>query len=69
MPRQIPFTQPVLFTLYNQSVYSLYSRVPQLFLPYGIYIMNWDELHGKYENFNECAVHYLFLTHDSATQL
>ena len=51
------------------SVYSPYSRVSQLFLPYGIYIMNWDELHGKYENFNECTVHYLSLTHDPVTEL
>ena len=50
------------------SIYSPYSRVSQLFLPYGIYIMNWDELHGKYENFNECTVHYLSLTRDPVTE-
>ena len=50
------------------SVYSPYSRVSQLFLSYGINIMNWDELHGKYENFNECTVHYLFLTRDPVTE-
>ena len=46
--RQIPFIHPAPFTFYPNIILYIYTKVFQLFLPYGIYIVFQYSLHLSY---------------------
>ena len=40
-----PFHLPALFTLYHQINFLIYTKLFQIFLPCGIYIVSWNFVH------------------------
>ena len=45
-----PFHPPALFTPYKKINFYIYTKLLQLFLPYGVYALSWNIVHLSFTN-------------------